>query len=58
MELIRRKNEIESSKAIAERISRYALVSDDELIAESYVKYTNGSKDDIVLKILQYCGIL
>ncbi len=58
IEVIFGNNEIEASDYIAENISKYALANDDELIAESYVRHSNGSKDEIVLKILQYCGIL
>lgn len=47
-----------ASDEILSRISEYALKDNNELIAESYVAYCNGSRDEIVLKILEYCGIL
>lgn len=51
-------NKFESSKLISEHISEYALKDDQELIAESYVLFSNSSKDPYVLKVMKYCGIL
>ena len=52
------KNRQKSANEILGRISEYALKNDHELIAESYVLYTNGSEDEYVLKVLKYCGIV
>lgn len=43
---------------ISDNISKYALKNNKELIAESYVAYKNGSRNEYVLKVLEYCGIL
>ena len=47
-----------STNEIINRVSEYALKNDQELIAESYVSYKNGSSDEYILKVLKYCGIL
>ena len=39
-------------------ISEYTTQSAKELLAESYVAYSNGSQDEYVLKVMEYCGIL
>lgn len=52
------KDKIKSANEILNNISEYALKNDDELIAEAYVKYRNGSTDESVLRILEYCGII
>ena len=43
---------------IIKNISEYATYSPKELLAESYVAYTNGSKNEFVLKVMKYCGII
>ena len=43
---------------VLNNISKYALESNDELVAESYVAYRNGSKNEYVLKVIEYSGIL
>lgn len=52
------KDAVKTKKIIKERLSVYALKDNNELIAEAYVKYKNGSKDEYVLRILRYCGII
>lgn len=47
-----------AEKLILNNISDYATSNRDELIAESYVMYRNGSNNKYALKILEYCGIL
>ena len=43
---------------IKENISEYATTNSNELIAESYVMYANGSKNKYALSVLKYCGII
>lgn len=43
---------------IEKQVSRYALKDNDELIAESYVKYRNGEINRYVLKVLEFCDML
>ena len=52
------KDGIKASEEILNHISEYALTNNNELIAESYVRYKNGSKDEYVLKVLEYTGII
>lgn len=52
------KDSIKSTDEIINNISEYALKNDDELVAEAYVKYKNGSSDEYVLRILEYCDII
>lgn len=47
-----------ASEKIESNISEYASKNGNELIAEAYVAYKNGSENEYVLKTLDYCGIL
>lgn len=51
-------NRLNADAIIAERISEYATKNQRETVAEAYVAYINGSKEELVLKALRYCGIL
>lgn len=46
------------SDKIAEEVSEYATKNNDELVAESYVAYKNGSNKECVLNVLRFSGIL
>ena len=48
----------DAEEMIKQHISEYATQSAKELLAESYVAYSNGSQDEYVLKVMEYCGIL
>lgn len=48
----------EAVKKISAKISTYATETDEELIAEAYTLFRNGSRNINVLNILKYCGIL
>lgn len=52
------KNAVTSADTIMEHISQYAVKNDEELIAEAFVSYQNGSRDEYVLNVLNYCGIV
>ena len=52
------RDEAKTTVAILKHISRYALTNNSELIAEAYVAYRNGSRDEYVLKVLRYTGII
>lgn len=58
IETIFGKNQKNASDLIVKNISEYAAENRDELIAESYVAYKNGSNNEYVLKVLQHCGII
>ena len=49
---------VDYAKFIKKHVSTYATKNGKELLAESYVAYSIGSKDEIVLKVLKFCGIL
>ena len=48
----------ETTKFIAKNISIYASVNSDELIAEAFSAYRSGDRTELVLKVLDTCGIL
>ena len=52
------KNKVDATSRIESEISKYADKNEHELISESYVANKNHSKEESVLKVLQYCGIL
>lgn len=51
-------NKVATTETVISHISEYAMETEKELISESYVCYKNGSTDEYVLKVLQYCGIV
>lgn len=51
-------DKVTAAAEIQSKISQYAAENEYELIAESYVASKNASKEESVLKVLRYCGIL
>lgn len=48
----------EIADTVASEVSRYATKDRHELVAEAFSAYKHGNRSDLVLKVLQSCGIV